>query len=206
MRYPADLGPLFAGDEASLARELKAGNEAALRALMERHWVELVQYALRFAHTQDQAEDLVQEAFVRLWSKRGTWRQTETLRPVLFRLTRNLALNEKRRRTTLRRWLDKLRWSEEDPRPSLHRQMNQNDLEAIVQGAVDALPERRREIYVLVRVYQMTYREASEALGIAPQTVANQMTKAMEDLRKALAPYLDAYGPEGISFHRSEAD
>jgi RNA polymerase sigma-70 factor (family 1) len=200
-----NLPPTCGEDERSLVRELKAGDDAALGALIERHWVDLIQYAVRFVETQDQAEDIVQEAFVRLWSERTTWRRNQTLRPVLFRIARNLALNEKRRRGNFRRWMRSFRWSERDPRPSPHRQMRQAELVEIVREAVDALPERRREIFLLVRSHQMTYREAGEVLGIAPQTVANQMTKAVEDLREALGPHLEAYGPEEISFPRRGA-
>ena len=185
-----------------LARELKAGNEAALGALVERHWKPLLQYALEFLTHEDQAQDIVQEAFVQLWSARETWRQNRTLRPVLYQITRNLALNEKRRRVHFKRWVRRLHQSERDPRPSPYRAMRQAELHAIVQQAKEALPERRREIFTLVRTHQMSYREVGQVLGISPQTVANQMTKAVHDMRTALVPYLEEYAPEEIPFPR----
>lgn len=192
-------------DEGELVREIKAGSEAALRVLLGRHWTDLVRYALTFVEGQDAAEDIVQEAFVRLWRRRRTWRQEETLTPVLYRVTRNLALNETRRRANFRRWAKKLRRSEEDPRPSPHRKMQQADLAATVHQAVADLPERRREIFQLVRVHRMTYREAGKVLDISPQTVANQMSRAMTDLREALEPYLLEADSEEIPFPRKGA-
>ena len=81
--------------------------------------------------------------------------------------------------------------------------MRQSELQGLVQKAVDALPDRRREVFVLVRTHQMTYREAGQVLGIAPQTVANQMTKAMQDLRTFLAPYLETWAAEELPFPRN---
>lgn len=192
-------------DDEDLVREVKAGSEVALRVLLERHWEDLVRYALTFVDGQDQAEDIVQEAFVKLWSRRDTWRQEETLTPVLYRVTRNLALNETRRRANFRRWAKKLRRSEEDPRLPPHRRMQQEDLAAAVRRAVADLPERRREIFQLVRMHRMTYREAGKVLGISPQSVANQMSRAMVDLREALEPYLLKADSEEIPFPRKGA-
>jgi RNA polymerase sigma-70 factor, ECF subfamily len=193
-----------AADEAELARQVKAGSERALECLLQRHWVGLVQYACRFVESQDQGEDIAQEAFVMLWARRETWRQSETLRPVIYRIARNLALNQKRRRAVFRRLEWKLRRSEKDPRPTPHRAMERAALKELVQEALDSLSDRRREVFDLVRTHRMTYREVGEVLGIAPQTVANLMTRAMTDLREALEPYLDTLDPEELPFPRND--
>lgn len=200
-----DLPPTSRWDDARLVQELKAGNDAALAALIDRYWVPLVQYAGRFLITQDQAEDIVQEAFVRLWSRRSTWRQTRTFRPILYQITRNLALNEKRRRKKFFRWAKGLRGSDRDPYPAPDRLMRQAELKRVVEEAVEALPDRRREIFLLVRTHQMTYREVAQVLGIAPQTVANQMSSALQDLRGSLGPHFESWEPEEIPFPRSGA-
>lgn len=191
-------------DEPALAGAVKAGNERALEVLLQRHWTGLVRYALQFVDGQDEAEDIVQQAFVRLWDRRGHWRQEETLRPVLYQIARNLALNEQRRRKNFRRWARKFRGAGtghgHHPRP--HRKMLQEDLRGAIEKALDALPARRREIFTLVRVHQMSYGEAARVLQIAPQTVANQMSRAMVELREALEPFLDQTEPEEIPFPR----
>lgn len=201
----ASIPPSSPEEEAELARGVKAGSEAALNGLLQRHWIGLVRYALRFLDRQDEAEDIAQEAFVRLWSRRGSWRQEETLRPVLYRIARNLALNEKRRRANVRRLGRKIGRPEQDPRPPPHRQMQRADLEVAVQSAVDGLSPRRREIFLLVRMHQMSHREVGQVLGISPQTVANQISQVMKDLREALEPYLEEADPEEIPFRRAGA-
>ena len=187
--------------EAEFLREFKAGNEAALQTLLRRHWVALHQYVFGFVSCQDQAEDIVQEAFVRLWTHRESWQQEDaSLRPILYQMTRNLALNERRRRSNFRKWVRKSRRSERDPRPTPLVEMQRSELKEAVRKAVDALPERRREVFVLVRTHRLTYRQAGRVMGIAPQSVANHLTRAMEDLRVALEPHLENAEPEEIPF------
>ena len=175
-------------EERQLVREVKAGKEDALGRLLWIHWRGLVQYVLPVVRSQDQAEDVVQETFVRLWEKRTDWKRTETLRPVLYRIARNLALNERRRhRTFLDRVTGREPPRELDPRADPLAEAVGSDLEEAVREAVDALPERRREIFILVRFHSMTYREAAETLDVSPQTVANQVSLATRDLREALS-------------------
>jgi RNA polymerase sigma-70 factor, ECF subfamily len=177
------------GEEA-LVQGLKAGEEACLGGLMGMHWEGLLRFARSILDDRDRAEDVVQEAFVRLWLKRSTLEREDTVRPILYRIVRNRALNERRRQRTFARWARRNPRPEADPTPGPLRQAEAGDLQAIVEDAVHSLPERRREIFVLVRFHQMSYRDVGEALEISTQTVANQMTKAMADLRTALEAHL----------------
>ncbi len=63
-------------------------------------------------------------------------------------------------------------------------------MRTVVMEALSRLPERRREVFVLVRQQGMSYREASAILGLSQQTVANHMSLALADLRRALEPHL----------------
>src|SRR5690349_17139975 len=74
-----------------LAR-LARGEESALGELLERHWRALVGYASRLLESADQAQDVAQEAFVRLWERRTQWTGDDAVRPILFRIARNLII------------------------------------------------------------------------------------------------------------------
>jgi RNA polymerase sigma-70 factor (ECF subfamily) len=63
------------------------------------------------------------------------------------------------------------------------------ELGRIIARAVDALPPRRRDVFVLVRYHGLSYREAAQVLDLAPQTVANHLSMALANLRDSLAPY-----------------
>jgi RNA polymerase sigma-70 factor, ECF subfamily len=177
-------------EERELAARVCAGDERAFARVMQRHWDGLFRYVQRLLERHDAAEDVAQEAFVRLWDRRTSWRRRDTLRPVLYRIARNLALNERRRWTIFRRWAGRYAQPERDPSPTPLEHAETRDLEAAAARAIEALPERRREIFLLVRYSQMSYREAAEVLGISPQTVANQMSQAMQQLRELLGDRL----------------
>lgn len=177
--------------EDETVKRLKNGDEEALDEVLKLYWSTLLRYAQRILPDGDQAEDVVQEAFVKLWDRRGTWRLKRSLRPVLFRIVRNAALNEKRRTTTFNDWAERFPGSEKDPDPSPLEEAEGSDMRAIVREAVDSLPERRREIFLLVRFHHLSYRETAETLGIQPQVVANQVSRALKDLREKLSPHLE---------------
>jgi len=181
--------------ESELIQGLKSGDEACLGPLMERYWEDLIDYSLRFVGDPDRAADVVQNAFVRLWRRRREWTNTETLRPLLYRMVRNASLNARRNRTTFRDWLRRFPPPERDPSPSPLQKAEGEALHEAVLEALDTLPERRREIFVLVRFHHLSYRETAETLDLSPQTVANQVSLAMQDLRSALEVHLTPTEP-----------
>lgn len=194
-------------EERELVRRLGDGDGSALRRLLRLHWESIVRYTLHIVEGRDQAEDVAQEAFVRLWTHRDRWRRTDTVRPVLYRIARNLALNEARRRGTVQRWIRRIRsgGSPADPSATPFQDAVSADLDALMRQAVETLPERRREIFVLVRFHRMTHHEAGEVLGISAQTVANQMTRALADLHAVLDPHLEGDSSQQIDFPVSRA-
>lgn len=194
-------------EERELVRRLGEGDGSALKRLLRLHWEGIVRYTLHIVEGRDQAEDVAQEAFVRLWTHRDRWRRTDTVRPVLYRIARNLALNEARRRGTFRRWVRRIRpgHSPADPSPTPFQDAVSADLDALMRQGVETLPERRREIFVLVRFHRMTHHEAGEVLGISAQTVANQMTRALADLHAVLDPHLEGDSSQQIDFPVSRA-
>lgn len=192
-------------EERELVRRLGEGDGSALKRLLRLHWEGIVRYTLHIVEGRDQAEDVAQEAFVRLWTHRDRWRRTDTVRPVLYRIARNLALNEARRSGTFQRWVRRIRSgrSPADPSPTPIQDAVSADLDALMRQAVETLPERRREIFVLVRFHRMTHHEAGEVLGISAQTVANQMTRALADLHAVLDPHLEGDSSQHIDFPAS---
>lgn len=175
-------------DDYHLMRRLGRDDEQAMGALLERHWRPLVRYAFRFLGSWDQAEDVVQDAFARLWANRARW-STRAPGPLLYRITRNGALDDlKAKRHSAPR---------EDPRTLVAEDRSDRDaelgeLEDAVARAVEHLPPRRREVFTLAREGGFSYAEIAEIMGTTERTVANQMSLALSDLRVVLRPYLQA--------------
>jgi RNA polymerase sigma-70 factor (ECF subfamily) len=172
----------------SLLSRIRQGDSDALGIVLERHWPAVVRYASDILDSRDAAEDVAQETFVRLWERREAWRLEGSVRALLLRVTRNLSLDELRRRSA------RHKTARSAPQPPLRllpdEELEHRELRSILTRAVDSLPERRREVFVLVRHYGLSYRETAAVLDLAPQTVANHLTLAVADLRRLLRPYL----------------
>lgn len=188
--------PLSEDEQGPSDRELmegvRDGDQDSLRILMERYWSQLVRYAAGVAGSGDDAEDVTQETFVRVWRQRTRWTHSGAVNAYLYRITRNLALNARRAREAQRgrerRGASELAraGSNRDP----EKDFETDSLRADVEAAIATLPKRRREVFVLSRFHGLTHQEIAETLGLSRQTVANHMSVALADLRKSLSQHL----------------
>jgi len=165
---------------------IRSGDQAALATLLDRYWKPVVRYVAGFVGGVDAAEDAAQEAFVRLWERRGSLKASGSVRGLLFRMARNAALDEVRRRMARDRADSH---APEVPASNPGENLENAELSSIIAAAVNALPERRRDVFLLVRHHGLSHKEVAQVLELAPQTVANHLTMALADLRTALAPH-----------------
>lgn len=166
------------------------GDPEALQELMDAYWAPLTRYARGIVGDEQDGEDLVQEAFVRLWRGRADPSRAVSPAAYLFRVVRNLSLNHQRDiRGRMRLLIE--RFSTRPRAPSTPaEEYAATELATAAEVAIGDLPARRREIFELHRFHGLSYREISEVMCISPQTVANQMSRALLELRDHLAPFL----------------
>jgi RNA polymerase sigma-70 factor (ECF subfamily) len=176
--------------DAVLLARMAAGDSAALDALLERYWRAVFQHALRRSGSPDAAADIAQAVFCRLWDRRTTWTLDGSLRGLLFRLVRNEAVTGERQTRARERATDVhlgLSGSSVLPIDRAERA----ELRAALAHAIDALPDRRREVFLLRVVDGLSHQEIAEVMEISKQTVANQLTSALTTLRSTLGYLLD---------------
>ncbi len=171
-----------------LMERIRGGDEGALDALLELYWNPLVAHGARVLDGWDAAEDAAQETFVRIWRRREEWERDGSVRALLFRIMHNLALDERKRRERRRLW--SLKRSQSPSRVATPDELlDRSQLEQEFDRAVASLPERRREIFLHARVNGLSNREIAEVMGIAPQTVANQLSAAVATIRALLGAF-----------------
>jgi RNA polymerase sigma-70 factor, ECF subfamily len=170
--------------------EIRSGEEAPFDALFRHFYPRLCGYVERLTGSPEVAEELVQEVFAVIWDRRRRWNPGASIDQYLFRAVKNRSLNYLRRQATR----DRLRGEVE---ASLHNRSvlpdDSFDLDGAshaAQQAIDMLPERCRQIFLLSREGALTYRQIAELLGISVKTVETQMGRALRFLRTALQPYL----------------
>lgn len=143
--------------------------------------------------------DIAQEACVRLWQGRGHT-VPKSLRPYMYRIARNLALDYLRTRRTRLRLLSGQTPGRAQHTPAPDEVLEHERVSASVQRAIQELPDRRREAFVLTYLRGLSYAEAGEVMGTSMKTVQNQISAALAQLRKSLRPLIDERNA-----HRTEA-
>jgi RNA polymerase sigma-70 factor (ECF subfamily) len=187
VRVPAafDAATMTAEDaDREILRRLARHEIAALDEAFARNWAPLLSYVTRITGTREAAEDIAQQAFYRLWERRETLRIDGSLRGFLYYVARNMAISHRRSDRVRARAVTA---HQMDQPTSVSIELGYEGLSGELQRALRALSDRRREILLLHSVDGLSHKEIARLLGIAPQTVANQFSAALNDLRRLLS-------------------
>lgn len=175
--------------DAELLRRIRLGDERALEAVFRAHYATMCAVVRRIVFAPDVAEELVQDVFFKLWTKREHLAEIDALKTYLYRAARNTALNHLRRQ--------KLELAHEEREAAKGEPMSEStddsasagELTEAVQAAINRLPARCREVFLMSRDGGLTYGEIARELGISIKTVETQMGRALKALRLYLAAY-----------------
>jgi RNA polymerase sigma-70 factor (ECF subfamily) len=148
-----------------------------------KYYEPLCKYAFTIVKEPHSCEDIVQETFLRVWEKKQNLIGSEELTWYLYTAIRNNCLSflEKKQKTVL----GDFNGQEviESPGERTAPAAKEADYDTLLKNALENLPPRCREVFVLSRVSNLTYKQISDSLGISIKTVENQMGKALKILR-----------------------
>jgi RNA polymerase sigma-70 factor (ECF subfamily) len=177
-------------------RQVQLGDEVALGELMGRWELPVKRLVGRIVLNEREAEELAQEAFVRVWQQRQKFRAGAEFRPWLFAIAVNLARNRlrwwrRRPEVALEEWTqaDETEATQET-RSAGAEMLERGERATAVRDAVAALPRSLREALVLFEYEQLSHLEIATALGCTPKAVEARLYRAREKLRKSLLPRL----------------
>lgn len=191
-RQEEDLGDLIA--------RTRRGDQAACRELYDRHRSGIYTLALRLAGDRPEAEDLVQEIFIRAFRGLAGYRGDSSFSTWLYRI----ALNCCRDRLRTRRKRNMVRLDRVEIASTAGQ--SQAELGRILEQAIAGLPEGCREAFVLHDVQGMGHREIAGILGCSEANVRSQVWKARGKLRDMLAPQMEAEVYEVSELDREAAE
>ena len=185
--------------DAILMQRIVARDQEAFAILFARYQVQVIE-SLRWV-TRDPvaADDLTQEVFLRVWNRADQWSGQGSFRGWLFRIARNLSLNQLRSQSRRREQpleMPSLYDEEEEERPvpgwMIDRaalgpdvQLERAEQRRILQALIDALPEEKREIFQMVYEDEVTLREVAERLAIPEGTVKSRLFHTRKQLAEA---------------------
>jgi len=174
------------GDDALMAR-ICGGEEAAFRLLVDRWEREVLAFLIHMLGSPEEAEDALQDTFVKVYRQAGRYRPEGKFRSWLFRLAGNLARSRLRRRKIVG-WLrfDPARHDAPAAGPAPDEDLERKETARLVRAALAALPERQRQALVLHRFQGMRYREVAETMGTSLAGVESLIQRALGGLRRRL--------------------
>jgi len=174
-------------DEALMARVAK-GDQWAYRQLTGRHLPAMLGLARRVLGNAADAEDVVQEAMLRVWTHAPRWQPLAAFRTWLTRVVVNLCLDRKRKA----RWVDLEAAGEiVDPTPGAAEQSETNERDRHLAGAIEQLPARQRAAIVLTYNEGLSNAQVAEVLDTTVSAVETLLIRGKQNLRRALGNLID---------------
>ncbi len=182
-----------------LMLRVRQGDAESFDVLLDRHRKPLVAFFVRMVRDPALAEDLAQEAFLRVYQARRRYKPEAKFTTWLYRIATNLALNALRDRKGVRAvpagdgdsseragLMDGL----SDSRPTAEQELLLSERERTIRQAVESLPENQRAAVILHKYQGVDYRQISNILGISESAVKSLLFRAYENLRVRLDPLL----------------
>lgn len=209
-RDAAQLKNLEILDDAELVRLALGRNGEAFRIVMQRHNRRLYRVARSVVQDDSEAEDVVQEAYVRAFGSLRQFRGDSSLATWLTRIALNEALGRLRRQRpmvdlevldaepsgTSRVIPFPMMPTDTDP----ERMAAQRQIRRLIEGAIDSLPEIFRVVFVMRDVEDMSIEETADFLDLHPATVKTRLHRARRLLRQALDEQLSSTLTEAFPF------
>ena len=158
-------------------------NRDSFQNLFENYYQNLCRFAKGYVSDYETAEEIVQQVFINLWNRKDYIATEGPVKSYLFTSVKNRCLNHIRDRKKFRSYYLDIETELTIPVAEKDNVMEE-DLEAQLTKALDKLPEKCREIFMLCRFEDMKYKDVAEKLGISQKTVETQMSKALKILRE----------------------
>ncbi|MDW7690443.1 RNA polymerase sigma-70 factor [Flammeovirgaceae bacterium SG7u.111] len=161
---------------------IKEGEEKAFQALFDRYFFKLCDFSYKFLKNEFQCEEAVSDVFMNIWLKRETLEKDINIKPYLFVATRNQAFSLLRKEKESSKDIAELTSSETPQINTTIDQISYQELEHEIEKIISSLPEQRQLIFRLSRFEGLPYKEIAQILSISPNTVQNQMVKAIQQI------------------------
>lgn len=176
----------------SLVQNVKQGDKEAFMVLIRTYQKKVFVVAYSFFRNREDALDLVQETFLKLYQKIGLFRRGENFEAWLLQISKNLCIDYYRKNYLRRKEGENGKRIEELTLQSESRQdfHQTQEFREILSRSVDKLTEKQRMIFIMRHYNQMKNEEIAQILNISLGTVKSLHFKAIQNLRALMSPYL----------------
>lgn len=173
------------GQFSELIDKVKADDLKAFAELYDSYYARVMGFALKFLKSKELAEEVVHDAFLKVWEHRKTIDPELSFNGFIFKITKNLMLNALRTRVEQPKYFQPIQESDMVANKT-ENDVFAHEMELKLTDAIDALPIKRRKIFVLSKMEGYSNKEIADELNISTNTVAGQLRKATKTLKATL--------------------
>lgn len=181
------MAPIDHHDQKDLLRRLRGGDHAAFDKLYHRHSKALYWKLQRMVKDSDEADELLQELFVKVWEKREQIIIQQSFEAYLYRVAQRMAVDYFRKLARQSRVQDEAFHYTDAMAEDTEELLIAKETRQLLDNAIAQLPEQRQRAFILCKIEGKSHQEAAEIMGISPNTVHNHLVKAMSTVRTYLA-------------------
>lgn len=172
--------------DAANVKRLKAGDSAAFEALFDKYYPRLYYFALRYMKQSIDAEEIVQDIFVKIWEHRERLDEMLSFNSYLFTIARNTIFNINRKSLNEQAYRNYLKHFLDTTHNKTETEVIYNDLKSHIDEIVDKFPKKRKKIFLLSREKGLSYKEIATQLNISEKTVEAHIYLALKTIKKSI--------------------
>lgn len=177
----------YIGDnEAILIQSLKKGSTKAFDRIYKIYSKRLYLYSLQFTKSQEESEEIVHDVFVKLWTNREKIRQEETLRSLLFIMTKNYLINAFRSKVNQPVYEEYINYKDKLAVNDTEDNLLYEEFHKKFVEAMKSLPVTQQKVITLSKIKQLSNKEIAQQLSLSEQTVKNQLSVGLKALIQKL--------------------
>lgn len=178
------------GDDKLLLQQISEGNEKAFDVLVGHYWNNIYGQALTYLKSTHQAQDIVQEVFIKVWEKREMLVQIERFDSFLFIMARNHIISELRKKIAGPLEPDVLETLKEE-RIIPDQELSFKQLQQHLKTAIELLPQQQKTAFLLSRDEGLSYEAIAKKMGLSRETVKKHICRALNYLRTYVRIHAD---------------
>ncbi len=165
---------------------IPSDSEKTFRRLFDEHFHQLVFSAFRFLNDYDQARDIVQDVYVKVWQNYDEIRYVSDLKGYLYKAVRNSSMNFLKHVKVREKFVADFRNSGTSETQSPQDSLTEEEMKKRVHQAVSKLPDTWREAFVYSKYDNLKYQEIAQEMNISQKTVEKYISRALQFLREEL--------------------
>lgn len=187
------MDPYSKFSDSELSALLIKADRNAYAEIFERYSPLLIAHAYRIVADEDEAGDIVQDVMLNLWEKRNQININLPISGYLYKAVRNRIFNLLSHKKVADKYVESMIAYMEGTHTDSDEKLREKELTALLEKEIASLPEKMREVFILYKMEELSYKDIADRLGITDKTAKQQVYNAVKILKSKIDVYLTLF-------------